>query len=179
LGIFNDATLHGMQRRTLLSVGIAAGMLLALAGGTLALLKPGSRDGVLTASGRSMFTAVAQAVLASTLPEDPAARAKALDGHLARVQATIAGMSPAMQAELDELITIVGSAPGRLALVGLRGDWSSASVAEVTAALQGMRESTLAVRQQAFHALRDLTNASYFADASTWQAVGYPGPRVL
>lgn len=168
-----------MQRRTLLTVGIATGTLLALAGGTLALLKPGRREGVLTASGRSMFAAVAQAVLASTLPDDPGARAKALEGHLVRVQATIAGMPPSMQAELDELVTIVGSAPGRLALAGLRSDWAGASVADVTAALQGMRESSLAVRQQAFHALRDLTNGAYFADPSTWQAVGYPGPRVL
>jgi hypothetical protein len=179
LGIINDATLCTMQRRTLLSVGLATGTLLALAGGTLALLNPGRREGVLTASGRSMFAAVAQAVLASTLPADPDARAKALEGHLARVQATIAGMPPSMQAELDELVTIVGSAPGRLALAGLRSDWSGASVADVSAALQGMRGSSLAVRQQAFHALRDITNASYFADPSTWQAVGYPGPRVL
>ncbi len=168
-----------MKRRTLLTVGIATGTLLALAGGTLALLQPGRRDGLLTDSGRAMFTAVAQAVLASTLPAEPEARAKALEGHLARVQGTIAGMPPAMQAELDELVTIVGSAPGRLVLVGLRSDWSSASMADITAALQGMRESSLAVRQQAFHALRDITNASYFADASTWQAVGYPGQRVL
>lgn len=168
-----------MQRRTLLTVGIATGTLLALAGGTLALLNPGRRDAMLTYSGRSMFSAVAQAVLASTLPEDPGARAKALEGHIARVQDTIAGMPPAMQAELDELITIVGSAPGRLVLVGLRSDWANASLPDITAALQGMRESSLAVRQQAFHALRDITNASYFADPSTWPAVGYPGQRVL
>ena len=168
-----------MKRRTLLTVGIAAGTLLALAGGALALIKPGRRAGVLTDSGRAMFAAVAQAVLASTLPADPDDRAKALEGHLVRVQGTIAGLPPAMQAELDELVTIVGSAPGRLALAGLRSDWAGASVAEVTAALQSMRESSLVVRQQAFHALRDITNGSYFADASTWQAVGYPGPRVL
>lgn len=168
-----------MQRRTLLTVGIATGTLLALAGGTLALLKPGRRDGLLTDSGRSMFAAVARAVLASTLPADPDARARAIEGHLTRVQGTIAGMPPAMQAELDELVTIVGSAPGRLALVGLRGDWSSASVGDISAALQGMRESSLAVRQQAFHALRDITNASYFADPSTWPAMGYPGQRTL
>lgn len=167
-----------MQRRTLLTVGLAGGTMLALVGGTLALLRPGRRDGVLTTSGRSMFTAVAQAVLASTLPADPHERARALEAHLVRVQGTIAGMPPNIQAELDELVTIVGSAPGRLALVGLRSDWSSASMAEVTAALQSMRGSSLALRQQAFHALRDITNGSYFADPSTWQAVGYPGQRI-
>lgn len=168
-----------MQRRTLLKVGITAGTLLALVGGTLALLKPGRRDGQLSDAARAMFTAVARAVLGPLLPQGAAAQAQALQAHLDRLQGTIAGMPPAMQSELDELVTIVASAPGRLALVGLRADWLSATDAEVSAALQGLRESSLALRQQAFHALRNITNASYFADRSTWSAIGYPGPRAL
>lgn len=168
-----------MQRRTLLKVGITAGTLLALVGGTLALLKPGRRDGQLSDAARAMFTAVARAVLGPLLPQAAAAQAQALQALLDRLQGTIAGMPPAMQSELDELVTIVASAPGRLALVGLRADWLSATDAEVSAALQGLRESSLALRQQAFHALRNITNASYFADRSTWSAIGYPGPRAL
>ena len=168
-----------MQRRTLLKVGITAGTLLALVGGTLALLKPGRRDGQLSDAARAMFTAVARAVLGPLLPQAAAAQAQALQAHLDRLQGTIAGMPPAMQSELDELVTIVASAPGRLALVGLRADWLSATDAEVSAALQGLRESSLALRQQVFHALRNITNASYFADRSTWSAIGYPGPRAL
>ena len=34
----------------------------------------------------------------------------------------------------------------------------------------------LALRQQAYHALRELTNAAYYADASAWRTLGYPGP---
>jgi hypothetical protein len=37
----------------------------------------------------------------------------------------------------------------------------------------------MALRQQVFHALRDLTNAAYFADASTWAAIGYPGQQAV
>ena len=84
-----------------------------------------------------------------------------------------------MQAEVDELIAIVSSAAGRLALIGLSTDWQQARPEQVATALQGMRSSTLAVRQQAFHALRDMTNASWFADPSTWPSIGYPGPRAL
>ena len=168
-----------MKRRTVLTLGIAAGTLLALAGATIALLAPGRRDGKLTDAGRAMFAAVAGAVLADLLPVDPVARRLALDGHLGRVQDTIAGMPAAVQAEIDELVTIVASAPGRLALVSLGTDWQTASEADVTAALQGMRASRLAVRQQAFHALRDLTNGSYFAAPDTWAGIGYPGPRTL
>jgi hypothetical protein len=40
-----------------------------------------------------------------------------------------------------------------------------------------MRDSSLALRQQAYHALRDLTNGGYFADAAPWAVMGYPGQR--
>jgi hypothetical protein len=111
------------------------------------------------------------------LPSDGAARLAALDAHLTRVEATIAGLPPHMQAEVDELITIIGSAPGRMALVGLSTDWAAATTTQVAEALQSMQRSNLSVRQQAYHALRDITNGSYFADPSTWSAIGYPGAR--
>ena len=168
-----------MQRRTLLKVGVATGAVLAIAGGTLALMSPGRRDAVLTEPARAMFTAVAAAVLSDLLPSDPVARTRANEEHLSRLQDTIAGMPPYVQAELDELITILSSAPGRLGLVSLRASWQAASLNEVTAALQDMRSSRLALRQQAFHALRDLCNASYLAGPSTWPSIGYPGPRAV
>ena len=46
-------------------------------------------------------------------------------------------------------------------------------------ALQDMRTSGLAMRQQIYHALRDLTNAAYYADPKAWPMLGYPGPRAL
>ena len=42
-----------------------------------------------------------------------------------------------------------------------------------------MRTSRIGLRQQAYHALRDLTNAAYFADPQTWPLMGYPGPRAV
>ena len=39
-----------------------------------------------------------------------------------------------------------------------------------------MRTSSLALRQQAYHALRDLTNAAYFADPQSWSAAGLSRP---
>jgi hypothetical protein len=69
--------------------------------------------------------------------------------------------------------------PGRIALAGLRTDWHDAGVAEVQTAMLGMRDSSLALRQQAFLALRELTNAAYFSDPSTWSLLGYPGPNAV
>jgi len=166
-----------MKRRTLIKVGLVTGTVLVVAAGSLALIQPARRDGKLTERGRAVFAAAAAGVLDTWLPAEPEARRRAVDAHLSRVEATLAGLPPALQAEVDELFTVLGSAAGRLALTGLRSDWAVATQAELTVALQGMRESSLAVRQQAFHAMRDLTNSSYLADASTWGAIGYPGQR--
>jgi hypothetical protein len=168
-----------MKRRTLLKLGVAATAVLAVAGTGLALIHPARRDGKLTPAAQTMLLAVAQTVLSDLLPADAQARAKALSAYLGRLSDTIAGMPTAVQAEIDELLTIVTSAPGRRALVGLSGPWAEASSDEVASALQTMRSSSLALRQQAFHALRDLTNGAYFADRSTWAVIGYPGPREL
>ncbi len=165
-----------MQRRTLLTLGVLGAATLAVAGGTLALIHPARRAAALTEPAQEMLRAVARAVVADLLPAEPAAQAAALAAHLKRLEATIAGMPTAMQGEVDELLTIVSSAPGRRALVGLAQNWANVPTSEVVAAMQDMRLSSLAIRQQAFHALRDLTNAAYFADRSTWSSIGYPGP---
>ncbi|RPI00120.1 MAG: hypothetical protein EHM68_00020 [Lysobacterales bacterium] len=168
-----------MKRRTVLAVGVGTGALLALAGGTLALLKPGLQGGRLSPAGRDLFAAVARAVLADLLPADAAAREQATQAHLQRLDATIAGVPPAVQAEIDELVSLLASAPGRLGLAGLGIDWAQASTDDVQATLQRLRTSSLALRQQIYHALRNLTNAAWFADAAAWPAIGYPGPRAV
>jgi hypothetical protein len=166
-----------MQRRTLLQLGLGGAAVLALAGGGLALLQPGVRDGRLTPAARNLFAAVGRAVLDGRLPAETAARDATMAAHLDRLDATVAGFPPALRSELSDLVALLSAVPGRLALAGLRTAWSEASVAEVQSALQQMRMSSLALRQQAYHALRDLTLAAYYADAATWPQLGYPGPN--
>jgi len=166
-----------MQRRTLLKLGTGAAVALALAGGGVALFQPGLVDGRLTPAGRRVFEAVAHAVLDGSLPKEPQAKAAALAAHLQRLEQTLAGLPAATRGELSQLLALLAAAPGRVTFAGLRTDWADADVAQVQAALQNMRRSGLALRQQAYHALRDLTNAAYYADPSTWSLLGYPGPR--
>lgn len=168
-----------MQRRTLLRLGVAAGAVLAVAGGGLALLRPGLVDGRLSPTGREVFAAVARAVLDGSLPAESAARDAALGAHLRRLDDTIAGFPGAVRGELSDLLGLLGAAPGRIGFAGLVAPWHEASVVDLQHALQGMRTSRLALRQQAYHALRDLTNAAYYADPATWVSMGYPGPRDL
>lgn len=166
-----------MRRRTWLKAGVIGGALLALGGTLVGLARPGWRDGRLTPEGRALFGAVAAAVLDGLLPEGAAARRAALEAHLDRIEATVAGLPPAMQAEVGQLSALLLHPAGRTALGGLAHDWAQSDTGAVQAALQGLRESRLALKQQVFHALRDLTNGAWFADPAAWAAIGYPGPR--
>jgi hypothetical protein len=166
-----------MQRRSLIKVGFASASVLVVAGGGFALLAPPFVQGRLSPGAREMFAAVAESVLQGLLPTANEARRIALQEHLARLELTIAGFPPALQAEVAQLVSLLVHAPGRIALTGLTSPWNTASPAEVHAALQGLRVSSLALRQQAFHALRDLSNAAYFSDSAAWAVLAYPGPQ--
>jgi hypothetical protein len=168
-----------MQRRTLLRLGVASAALVAVAGGVAFLFEPAWRDGRLTPGGRRVLGAVARAVLDGRLPADAAAMQAAVSSHLDRVDATVRAMPAASQRDIANLVTLLSTAPGRIALAGLPAHWPQADVALTLVALQAMRTSRIALRQQAYHALRDLTHAAYFADRATWAQLGYPGPTVI
>lgn len=168
-----------MKRRTLLIVGAGTGTLLAIVGGTFALLDPGLQGDRLAPKGRRMFAALAVAILGDLLPSNAKDREQAIAAHLGRIDDAISACQPAVKVEINELITLLVSLPGRVGLAGLGSDWSTASVADVQASLQGLRTSSLSLRQQVYHALHKLTTGPYFAGPSTWQAIGYPGPRAL
>jgi hypothetical protein len=169
-----------MQRRTLLGMGVAAGALFALAGGGAALLYQRAwRNGKLLPAGRHVLAAVARAVLDGSLPSGTAAQATAIEAHLTRIEATVGAMPAHTQREIADLLALLAMPPLRATLFGLSGAWADAPLADVQAALQTMRQSSLLPKRQAYNALRDLTHAAYFAHASTWPLLRYPGPRAL
>ncbi len=165
-----------MQRRSLLKLGAVSAALLALAGGTAALVQAGLNEGKLSPAGREIFRAMGRAVLEGSLPPGETARQTALNGLLDRVDGLTVALPPHAQEELSQLLSLLAAAPGRLALAGLGESWASASEAQIQQALQGMRTSSVALRQQAYAALHDITAAAYFSDASTWPQLGYAGP---
>lgn len=171
-----------MRRRSWLKLGVAGGALFALGGVTLALWRDGWAGSRLTREGRALFGAVARALLDGTLPDAQSAPAEhrgALDAHLQRLEAVVAGMPGAVQAEVAELTSLLLHPAGRYMITGLDTGWAAADTAELQATMQRLRESRLELRQQVFHALRELTNAAYFSDATAWKAMGYPGPRAM
>jgi len=168
-----------MQRRTLLRLSLGAGAVIAVAGTGAALWAPGLSAGKLSAGARTMVNAVSAAVLDGLLPTAPEARTLALQAQLERFELTVANLPPATRKELSDLLALLSSAAGRWSLTSLHAPWETASVAEVSAALEMMRMSSMDTRQQIYHALRDLTTASWFSDAAHWAQMGYPGPRAL
>lgn len=168
-----------MQRRTLLKLGLGSTVLLLLAGGAAVLLQPGWQAGALSPLGREVFSSVGQAVLDKSLPPSEMPRKAAVEALLGRIDILVRALPPHAQDELSQLLSLLGSKAGRLALAGLGPDWPDASVAVVQQALQSMRVSSLALRQQAYAALHDIATGAYFADEATWPLLGYPGPMKI
>jgi hypothetical protein len=143
------------------------------------MIQPGLERGTLTAAGREVFRAIGMGVLDKTLPEQPAAKDAALSALLERIDVLISALPPHAQAELSQLLSLLATSAGRRVLAGLGTPWASASIPDVQAALQDMRFSSLAVRQQAYAALHDITAGAYFSEPATWTVLGYPGPLAL
>ena len=168
-----------MQRRTLLKLGATSAALLVVIGGTAALIQPGLERGILTPAGRDVFRAIGLGVLDKTLPDPAPAKEVALAALLGRVDLLVTALPPHAQAELSQLLSILASGAGRRVLAGLTTPWPNATAADVQAALQDMRLSSLAVRQQAYAALHDITAGAYFSEPTTWAQLGYPGPLTI
>lgn len=160
-----------------MKLGIASAAVLVLAGGAAALLQEGGlRHGRLGPSARSVVAAVGVALLDGTLPQDRAAKQVALDGLLGRTNALILALPPHTQSELSQLLALLANSTGRRLVAGLETGWEDASIDEIQQAMQGMRISRLALRQQTYHALHDIVGGAYFSDPGTWGKIGYPGP---
>lgn len=163
----------------MLRVGLAGAGVLALAGSGVWMWRPAWQGTALTEAGQTLFVAVADAVLDGLLPADSGPRAASLQLWQADFTATVAALPPALQSEVHQLGALLASPPGRRFVVGLSADWGQASRAEVSAALQQMRLASSDLRQQAYHALRDLAAAAYFSNPERWPQLGYPGQLVL
>jgi hypothetical protein len=168
-----------IQRRRFLRAGIVTAALMALVGGGVSLVRPAFVKGRLTPTGSVVITAIARAVLDASLDASASARNNQLRGHLQRVDATLSGFPAGTQAELSRLLTLLSTAPGRRFLVGLTPEWADASTAEIQRCMQAMRLSSSTLRQQAYHGLRDLTNAAFYSDTTAWHLMGYPGPSAV
>jgi hypothetical protein len=165
-----------LQRRSFLKLGIGAAVVLAVAGGAIALIKPGLVNGRLSPSARLLMTRVGEAMLQGNLPTEATAQQSAINAVLQRTDAFTSGLPDHVQAELSQLLGLLATAAGRRGIVGLSAPWEDATVAETTAALQAMRASGMALKIQAYQGLHDIVFVPYFSGEESWKTLGYPGP---
>lgn len=168
-----------LQRRTLLKLGIASAVVLAVAGGAVALMQPGLQNGKLSEGARLVFARAGETILAGTLPVEDGPKQIAINSLLDRIEAFIAGTPDHVQAELSQLLGLLATAAGRRGVVGLSAGWHEATVNEITTAFQDMRTSSVSLRVQAYQGLHDIISASYFSGQESWAVLGYPGPTIV
>lgn len=166
-------------RRRFLQVGLAGAAVLVgahwLEGGRM----PASPFRVLDARAAGVIEALVPAVLEGSLPADPAVRRQAVVDTVQAFDRAVSGLSPAVQAEIAQLLSVLGFAPTRIALAGLGPAWTDASVAEVSAFLSRWRDSRFDLFRAGYQALTQLLQAAWYDNPLSWSAIGYPGPPML
>ena len=175
-----DAAFIHATRRRFLAVGAASGALLAVAGWWS--LRPGGaapgyralgKDGVLVS--RALIPAILEGALPAADPE----RETAIRHTLEALDRAIAGLSPAVQAEIAQLFALLGLAPGRWLLAGVRPRWADASTEEAAAFLRRWKDGRIDLMRAGYQALTQLVIAACYGSPLSWAAIGYPGaPRL-
>lgn len=162
-----------ISRRTFLKTGLIGAIGLTAAG-TWYRMTGSAPAGkfMLDAEAGAALGAIAAAMLQDAMPANPAAVRQAVS----RVQAAIAGLPLRTQAEIQDLFALLTFGVARRLLTGISGNWQNADPRQVAAFLQDWRTHGSDTLQSAYHALHDLIIGSWYADESTWAAIGYPGP---
>lgn len=170
----------GLSRRRFLVVGLGSAAILTAAGWFA--LRPGrSVEGfrALDEDGVQFIAALVPAVLAGALPDEPAARAAAVRETVAAFDRAVSGLTPAVQAELAQLLALVALVPSRRLLAGVSRPWAEASAEEVSAFLAGWRHGRLDLMRAGYQALTQLILAAWYGNPSAWAGIGYPGAPAI
>ncbi|HET7731293.1 MAG TPA: hypothetical protein VFK48_14785 [Usitatibacter sp.] len=168
-----------VTRRTFLQVGLAGTALLALAGACEKARPAAGSLRFLDADSAALLAAVVPVVLAGALPADEAPRRAAVREVVEAFDRAVAGLAPAVQDEIDELLGTLRFRPARL-LVG--GPWAplhESPPERIAALLDAWRGSGFDLLRAGYQALTQLVFAAWYDNPSAWPAIGYPGPPAI
>lgn len=165
-----------MQRRTFIRASLLGAVALAAGGAVYRQLnKPALERYAMDDKARVIVAALAPVIVGPVLPNDAAARRAAIDSAVQRVAGAIRGLPLSTQKEVADLFALLSLAPTRRLLAGISG-WESATPEQLAAFLQSWRSHRFETLQTAYQALHDLVLGAWYADPSSWTAIGYPGP---
>ncbi|MEO6835676.1 MAG: hypothetical protein ABI231_07215 [Candidatus Tumulicola sp.] len=175
-----------ITRRELVQTGAAGVALLALANCARSTTpaRPPFDDPryayrALAGGDRELLAAVASALLAGSLPADPAAYAAALVRTVRGVDVAVSGLPPAVRAEVHQLFGLLEFAPTRGFAAGIWSSWGDASPRDVADFLTHWRFSGVALFRSGYQALHQLVMAAWYGNPSSWARIGYPGPPAV
>lgn len=159
-----------MQRRSFLKAGLLGGLALVAGGAVYRQLRPSAPQRfALDQQGRIMLAALVPAITGYS-PAKPE-----LDAAIERVAAAINGLPLRTQKEISDLFGLLAMAPTRRLLAGVPA-WGEATPEQLADFLQSWRTHRTEMLQTAYHGLHDLVIGGWYAEPSTWAAIGYPGP---
>jgi hypothetical protein len=175
------------SRRTFLNAGLTGTVALALVHaldrGAYAQtqaqtsVKPGSLDLKKIANkDAEVIAALAPIILAGSLPVDPVSRGVAINEVVEAFDRTVAGLSPAVQSEVQELLSLLTMGLTRRHVAGLSSTWKDASEADIKAFLERWRNHRFQLLQQGYQALVRVMIACWYGNPLSWGRIGYPGP---
>ena len=167
-----------LTRRRFLQVGLAGVAVLAIARVLERPALPGSFR-VLDGASAPLVGALVPVVLAGSLPTREDERAIAIQEVVEAFDRAVAGLSPAVRAEIDDLLGVLRFGPTRLALTGVWAPIESANAEDISQFLARWRTSRFDLLRAGYQALTQLIQASWYDNPASWSAVGYPGPPQL
>jgi hypothetical protein len=134
------------------------------------------RAALQSADANALLTALVPAVIGRP---GAALSAPQIAAAVERVKGAIANLPLSVQDEIGELFGLLANGAFRRLAAGVPAPWAQATPADTANFLQSWRTHSLGLLQVGYHALHDLVAGSYYADESTWAAIGYSGPIKL
>lgn len=160
-------------------MGLAGAATLALAralqGPAWAQAQPRARD----VGNARILAAFVPVILEGALPSDEMAKPAAIGDVVAAFERAVAGLSPAVRGEVDDLFALFRLAPMRIAMTGLWQPVEETPAAELAAFLDRWRTSRFDIQRAGYLALTQLVQAAWYDQPLAWRAIGYPGPPAL
>jgi hypothetical protein len=175
-----------LSRRELIQTGVAGAAVLALANcarsnrpARAPFDDPSYSYKFLGPADRSTIAAIGAAMLAGALPRDNPANAAALVEVVRGVDIAGAGLVPAVQGELQQLLGLLSFPVTRGFAAGIWSSWDDASTPDVAGFLERWRFSGVMLFRTAYQALHTIVMASWYGNNASWGRIGYPGPPNL
>lgn len=165
-------------RRLLIKSALAL-TAVGLAVGAGVVVRRGLTDTGLTKDGRSVFRAMARAVVGMRLPEDTAERNRILDGYLDDLERVLMNLPAAKRHQVSLVAGMLANAPTRYLASCQWRSWDDATDDEVRQAMVRMREAGNLATSATFTVMRAVTSLNFFSSKQHWSLAGYPGPMPL